>query len=71
MKNLSLSILLIWVNFFLATAQEENVSKEEVFKLYHAAQQAEKNNNSEKAFEIYKTIQSIDSTFLVPNLLEY
>jgi len=71
MRNFLLSIVLICGNCFFIHAQENNVNKEAILKLYHAANQAENNNNREEALKIYKIIQSIDSTLPIPDISEY
>jgi hypothetical protein len=62
MKKLVLLILFILGNFLGAFAQE-NVTKEEVLKLYHSAQKAEKENKNEEALELYKRILILDPNF--------
>jgi hypothetical protein len=62
MKKLLVLILLILGSCCLANAQEK-VTKEEVLKLYHAAQKAEKENRNEDALEIYKQLLILDPTF--------
>ncbi|MCL1850449.1 MAG: hypothetical protein FWF70_03445 [Bacteroidetes bacterium] len=62
MKKILVLALLILGSCWLANAQE-SVTKEDVLKLYHAAQKAERENRNEDALEIYKQLLILDPTF--------